>query len=341
MKLIEKIRYQVTIRSVADALNLKEGVLGFYCPFHKDETGTMQLLESDNRFSCGQCRQAGSSIDLVSAVLGLDTDEAVQWIAVRFDIQEDDEHVNDLLSSWKAERDAAKPTLNAVMGTRIQPGISDTDRAIYREIYAQGRLNETASIFLEHKGFSDDQIKHLGFRFLEKPRITLVELETRFTRDQLDEAGLLDRNREFLFQRHGLLIPFGDAGGEPAFLAGWDMSNREHPIIFPKGKNIPLYLTPADVNDAPLFVVEDIPGALAFHRKNFAALAIPGKAGTAEIISCARNRRLSLCGEKDERGNQFNRTILKIANESNLDCSIRETRPAFEDFLDYIVEKRK
>jgi len=101
VKLVEKIRYQVAIQAVADAIELKEGMLGYFCLFHEDATGMLQLIESENRFSCSGCKHSGSSIDLAARVLGLATEEAVDWIAERFDVQPDDGHAEDLLSAWK------------------------------------------------------------------------------------------------------------------------------------------------------------------------------------------------------------------------------------------------
>lgn len=341
MKLIEKIRYQVTIRAVADALELKEGMLGFYCPFHEDDTGMLHLKETENRFSCGGCKRAGSAIDLAAGVLDKTMDDAVQWIAERFDITDDDSHTEDLLSAWKSESDQNRPTLNNVMGKHHSPTVSDTDRAIYRAIYDHATASDTVQVFLEHKGFTPEQIDRHGFRFLEKPRILLMELESEFSRDQLAEAGLLDRNLEFIFQRHGLLIPFMDDAGNLLFLAGWDMGGGKHPIRFPRQKDMPIYHAPGNLTDTPLYVVEDLQGAFAFIRKGAPVMAIPGKVEPDTLLKIAGTAGLSCCGEKTEDGNQFNRRILRLANESNLDCVIRETAPVFEDFLEYLSEKRK
>ena len=341
MKLIEKIRYQVAIQAVTDAIELKEGMLGYFCPFHEDSTGMLQLIESENRFSCSGCKQSGSSIDLVARVRGLTTDEAVTWIAERFDVEPDDGHAEDLLSAWKTEREATRPTLGNVLGKHISGTVLKQDRAIYAAIYEHAQPSQTASIYLEHKGFTEEQIATLGFRFIEKPRILLMDLEAQFSRDQLEGAGLLNRNMEFLFQQHALLLPFPDDKGAVRFLAGWDMGDRKRPIRFPRNKDIPPYAVPGSEPADILYVVEDLPGAMAFYRKGYGALAVPGRTDDPAILEHASGKRLSCCGEKDDAGNRFNREILKLANEHNLDCTMRETTPAFEDFLAYIVEKRK
>lgn len=341
MKLIEKIRYQVTIRAVADALDLKEGMLGFYCPFHEDDTGMLLLKETENRFSCSGCKRTGSAIDLAAGVLNKSMDEAVEWIAERFDITDDDSHTADLLSAWKSESDRNRPTLNDVMGKHHSPTVSETDLAIYRAIYDHAAASDTVQVFLEHKGFTPEQIDRHGFRFLEKPRILLMELESEFSRDQLDEAGLLDRNLEFIFQRHALLIPFMDDADRLVFLAGWDMAGGKHPIRFPRQKEIPVYHAAGHRTDTPLYLVEDLPGAFAFIRKAAPVVAIPGKVDPEAILALAGTSGLSCCGEKTDAGNRFNRQVLQVANESNVDCAIRETAPVFEDFLEYLAEKRK
>ena len=89
MKLIEKIRYQVSIRALFDALDIPEGALGYHCPFHDDTMGTILLKETENRFSCSQCGASGTAVDVVKKVKGLDTDGAVNWIAKRFNVEAD------------------------------------------------------------------------------------------------------------------------------------------------------------------------------------------------------------------------------------------------------------
>lgn len=340
MKLIEKVRYQVAIRSVADALEIPEGALGFHCPFHDDAVGTLTLKETENRFACSQCRASGSQVELTAKVLEISPDEAVNWLAEHFDIQEDDTHTEDLLSAWKSDHERSRPTLLDVMGKADNREITDRDREIYTAIWESAEITDTAGIFLEHKGFSDEQISAVGFRFLERPRVLFMELSERFDKEALDHAGLLDRNREFIFQDHALLIPFR-TNETVAFLAGWNMSQANHPIRFPSGKRTPAYVAPDTVESRPVYAVEDLQGALAFYRKGYPALALPGTRLDEQLIHWIDNRSVSVCGESSEKGNRFNRSVIQVLTDHHVDFVIRETAPAFEDMLEYLTEKRK
>ncbi|NOZ13308.1 MAG: hypothetical protein GXO69_06620 [Acidobacteria bacterium] len=339
MKLIEKIRYQVAIRAVFNALNIPEGALGFHCPFHNDKTGTILLKETENRFSCSVCGASGTAVDVVKKVKSLDTDSAVAWLAKRFDIEADSSAHADLLSSWKSDHEAAMPTLSRTMGKAQNREISEKDMEIFTAIYTHGKTGQAASMFLEHRGFTPEQIDAAGFRIVEKPRILLVELTERFTKDELDAAGVLDENREFIFQKHNLLIPFHNET-QLRFLAGWDMGAGHRAIIFPRRKNCPLWLSPETKNRSPLFIVEDLAGALTFYRAGFPALAVPGKV-TNDILSFISGKQVSVCGEKSERGNRFNREVIKLLTENGFDFQIRETAPCFDSFLEYIAAKRR
>ncbi|GEM_PF-1722965 len=339
MKLIEKIRYQVGIRAVFDALNIPEGALGFHCPFHDDKTGTILLKETENRFSCSVCKAAGTAVDVVKKIKGLTTDDAVQWIAKRFNIEEDSNAHADLLSSWKNDHEATKPTLDQTMGKSQDRQLSEKDLAILTAIYEHAKPGQTASMFLEHRGFTEEQVDAVGFRILEKPRILLVELMEQYTKDDFDAAGLLDRSREFIFQKHNLLIPFRDKNGL-TFLAGWDMGANRNPFIFPKGKDCPPWLSPETKHNKPFFIVEDLTGALTFFRAGFPALAIPGRVRSS-LLPLLSGKTLSICGEKTERGNQFNREMIKLLTEEGLDFLIRETEPCFDSFLEYVAAKRR
>lgn len=339
MKLIEKIRYQVSIRALFDALEIEEGALGFHCPFHDDAVGTILLKETENRFKCSACNASGTSVDVVKKVKNMDTDGAVEWIAKRFNIEEDsDAHAN-LLNSWKIDHEATRPTLDQTMGKSQDRELSDKDVVLYNTIYEHAESSLTADMFLEHRGFTPEQIESVGFRLLQKPRILLMELMEEYSKDDLDAAGLLDRNREFIFQKHNLLIPFQGKTGLH-FLAGWDMGTNRHPLIFPRGKNCPPWLSPETENREPLFIVKDITGALTFYRAGYPALAAPGRI-TPELLSMLSSGTVSICGEKTDRGNRFNREIIKLLTEHNIDFLIRETEPCFDSFLEYIAAMRK
>ncbi len=340
MKLIEKVRYQVAIRSVADALEITEGALGFHCPFHDDTVGTLTLKETENRFTCSQCRASGSQVELAAKVLDLSPEQAVKWLAERFDIEEDDTHTADLLSAWKSDHEKNRPTLHDVMGKADNRDITDQDCSIYHMIWESASLSETARIFLEHKGFTGEQISAAGFRFLEKPRILFMELTEQFGKEALDHAGLLDRNREFIFQDHALLIPF-QTDSATRFLAGWDMSASRYPIRFPSGKRVPPYRCPETPETEPVFIVEDLQGAMAFYRTGYPVLALPGGGLDRDLIDWMNDRPVSVCGESSEKGNQFNRSVIQVLTEHHVDFVIREPAPAFEDMLEYLTQKRK
>ena len=339
MKLIEKIRYQVSIRAIFNALEIQEGALGFHCPFHDDTTGSILLKETENRFACSICKAAGTAVDVVKKVKGLNTDDAVQWIAKRFNIEEDSNAHADLLSSWKNDHEAIKPALDQMMGKSQNREVTENHQAIFTSIYEHAKPGQTATMFLEHRGFMPEQIDAVGFRILEKPRILLVELMEQYTKDDLDAAGLLDRNREFIFQKHNLLIPFHGKTGL-TFLAGWDMGASRNPLIFPRGKNCPPWLSPETEHSEPLFILEDLTGALTFFRAGFPALAVPGRAAS-ELLHHLSGKKLSICGEKTERGNQFNREMIKLLTEEGIDFLIRETEPCFDSFLEYVAAKRR
>ena len=225
------------------------------------------------------------------------------------------------------------------MGKARPRDVSETDLRLYNAIYGHARESQTATMFLEHRGFTAEQIEAVGFRALEKPRILLVELMDNFSKDDLDEAGLLDRNREFIFQKHNLLIPFhGEEGLN--FLAGWDMGASHHSLIFPLGKNCPPWPSPETMHSDPLYVVEALTGAFTFYRAGYPSLAVPGRVD-ANLLSFVQGRKISVCGEKTDRGNRFNREVIKLLTEHNVDFVIRETAPCFDSFLEYIAAMRK
>lgn len=338
MKLIEKIRYQIGIETVFDLLNIEEGMLGYKCPFCNEQVGAVMLKETENRFKCTSCMKTGGSVDLVKHIQNLELDEAVNYLAKKFNIEEDSDFEEDLLSSWKQDSEKNNPSINDFFGIEEDEETID-DLIIYEEIFNNCDFDETTDSYLKLKGFSNDLINLLKIKTLNNPHIFYENFAQKYSKKNIDRAGLLDRNREFIFQKNNVLVPFFHKD-LLSFLGGWNIGGGKLEFLFPHKKTIPDYFPNLYPQNNNLYIVEDLRGVFAFLKKGFNAIAIYNTI-SQNILEIISKKNISVCGEKNENGNKFNRKIIKQLTESNIDFTIHDFSPCFEDYGEYLMEKRK
>ncbi|BBB33247.1 DNA primase [Thermotomaculum hydrothermale] len=333
MKLAEKIKYQVPIKAVLDKLGVKEGALGYFCPFHKDETGSLIIKETDNTFKCSVCKASGDQIEITKKVKGFDFEQAIEFLAKEFDIKEDKNE--GILDDWLSNRDK-RETLESVFGKETEGEISEKDREIYSYISENTSLSFIHQTFLEKKGFDNALIEKLKLSSIEKPHLFVEELKDRFGIEALDKAGLLNRKREFVFQKNNLIIPFFE-NGEITFLAGWDISGGRYEFVFPHHKTKKCYIPQLEEKEE-IYITGDFRGCFAFLKKNCFSVAA---FGDFEKLLQFKGKKIFVCGDKDEKGQQFNRKIIKFFAESGVNYTIGGFENCFTDYLDYLTFKRK
>jgi hypothetical protein len=339
MKLIEKVRYQISIKSVFELLKIKEGMLGYYCPYCNEQTGAVMLKETENRFKCTACKKEGISVDIVKKIQNITTEDAVQFLAEKFDIDDDSEFEDNLLASWKSEAQHNKPSVNDFFGIEEEDNLTE-DIELYKEIYKHSTEDETTMQYLELKGFSKDLIEKLAIKTLNKPHLFYEKFAKKYSKTNINKAGLLNKDREFIFQKHKVIIPFFDNENTIKYIAGWNIGDRKFEFITPLNKSVPVYFPNIFDNSENLFITDDFRGVFAFLKKGFNALTAFGNLDT-DSLKIAKDKKVSICSEKNEKGNKFSRQIIKQLTEAEIDFVIGNFSPAFEDYGEYLTEKKK
>ena len=333
MKLAEKIKYQVPIKSVFEKLGMKEGALGYFCPYHDDKTGSLMLKETENTFYCSVCKASGDQIEITKKVKGMDFDEAVSFLAKEFEIEEDKSE--GILDDWLSNREE-KETLESVFGKETEGKITGKDIEIYTYIVENSSLSFIHRTFLERKGFEKGLINAIGFCSIEKPHIFVEELKDKFGIDSLDNAGLLNRKREFVFQKNNLLIPFFEEN-KVIFLSGWDISGGRYEFVFPHHKEKQTFIPKFEIKNE-IYITGDFRGCFAFLKKGcFSVSAF----GNFNSLLKFKDKKIFVCGDKDEKGKQFNRKIIKFFAEQGVNYTLGGFENCFLDYLDYLTFKRK
>ncbi len=333
MKLVEKIKYQVPIKSVLSKLNIRKGANGYICPFHNDREGTLKISETENRFECERCGATGDQIEITKKIKGISFEKAIEFLAREFEIKEDE--TENMLSEWLSNRDK-KPTLENIFGKETEGKVSKHDSKIYTYIINNNQLHHIHRTFLYKKGFHDDLIKAIGFVSIEKPHLFVEKLKEKFGIEALDNAGLLNRKREFVFQKNNLIIPFFEEGSI-AFLAGWDIAGGKNEFTFPHHKGIKTFIPVIETKEN-IFITGDFKACFAF-LKNGCFSIIPSQ-NNMEALLKFKNKKIFVCGEKNEMGNQFVRKVIKFLSEHGINYIIGGFEHCFEDYFDFILKKK-
>ena len=174
------------------------------CPFHDDSTASMKYYADTNRLHCFGCGENVDGVALVSGIKGLAPLQAAM-----------------LILSFPA------PIMPDLRNIQCKHIISDTDDLpdfcsdIYRCIYDSTELSDTGRQYLqEERCLSEDTINQVlaHTHYLEPgapdeiysgkdPRSVILNgLRQRFSDDELNAAGVLNRKRNLVFTGDSVLF---------------------------------------------------------------------------------------------------------------------------------------
>jgi DNA primase len=170
------------------------------CPFHSERTPSFSVNPADKLYYCFGCGARGDVITFVRETEQLDFNEAVEWLADRFNVKLEYEELSPQAESQRRLRERLYELLE--QATRF------TERYLW-----QAEAGEPVRGYLQERGLGEEICRQ--FRLgLSPGGATLARkaLDKGFTRRELVAAGLVNRrgNDYFGFR---LLFPLADARG--------------------------------------------------------------------------------------------------------------------------------
>jgi DNA primase len=170
------------------------------CPFHSERTPSFSVNPVDKLYYCFGCGARGDVITFVRETEQLEFNEAVEWLAQRFNVRLEYEEVSPRAESERRLRERLRELLEQV--TRF------TERYLW-----ETKAGEPVREYLAARGLGEQVCRE--FRLGLSPGGAVLArkaLEKGFTRPELLAAGLVNRrgNDYFGFR---LLFPLADARG--------------------------------------------------------------------------------------------------------------------------------
>lgn len=150
---------------IGSVINLKNGK--GLCPFHDDKHPSLSI--KDERFKCFACGEGGDVVDFVKLYYGLDTKEAIKYLADQASIKWGDLTLTESVAAAKARKE--RETRRAAV-------------AAFRE-WEQGAVDEIAAILR-------------AYRHMRAIRMTFTEAE-------LEVLARLQGNIDVLEYQHEIL----------------------------------------------------------------------------------------------------------------------------------------
>jgi DNA primase len=174
---------------------------------HNDRSFSLGLDINHNRYKCFACGEQGSIIDLLMAIKGLNLSQAIKEIAEMTGLtpMRHQTHQRTTSTPYKAEI--------------RQPEASREKTRAYSNIYEElcficGGLDQESRAYLTGatRGLTEDTLnRFLLFSVSDYKKIN-QHLKDKFSRDELQGAGVISDGDNLVFYKHKVLIPFLSEG---------------------------------------------------------------------------------------------------------------------------------
>lgn len=164
------------------------------CPFHQEKTPSFYISPETGLFHCFGCHAAGDIISFVQQIENLDFNQAIRFLAEKYNIPLEFEQ-GDIID--RSERDRMLETLDAAC------------------VYFSESLGKSdeAEQYLEGRGISKETTDALRIGYAPESGLISYLKEKGYNRDLMEKTGLLnDRGKEKF--RNRLMFPIQDLYGK-------------------------------------------------------------------------------------------------------------------------------
>jgi DNA primase catalytic core len=239
-----------------------------------------------NRFKCFACGVSGSVIDLYKEIKGVETGEAIRALSG--------------LAGLDAFKAVKKPAGEITPAVSIK-GLYEALRSFCGELDAES-LNYLTG---KTRGLKPETIARFKMFSIKDYSKANQYLKDSFSREQLQQAGIISDEGNLIFYKHKLLIPFYQ-GGDIVFLQGRRLDSDQPRYLMLKGRACPLFNTDTLkglMQGDRVYICEGVFDAVILEQAGFKAVAILGVNNfKREMLSLFSGLDVVLCLDSDEAG---------------------------------------
>jgi len=224
------------------------------CPFHDDCTPSMQLNPKTGKAHCFPCSKDFDALDIIQKVTGSTFKDA-----------------QNILSNFTGK--PPKPLKNSKESAKRTPDRyelpaerKNANTAVYIALLKMLTLSKTGADYLASRGISRATADRWQVKSIDNPGKTFADLKSKFTIEQLTDAGLTstgdDGNIYFIFYLPCVLFPALE-NNQPVYLTSRNLTtdNKKKSFLL-KGIPKPLFIGNRSCKE--FLVFEGIPDALSY-----------------------------------------------------------------------------
>lgn len=288
-----------------------------------DKTPSLGLDIKTNRFKCFACGVNGSVIDLYKEVKGVSLSEAI----------------NELTKMMG--RPVKQADNRARQGT--SPSLQTAIQGVYEALgsYCKGLSKEGYDYLTgPTRGLTQATLRRFKLFSINDYQATNRFMQERFTREQLQGAGLVSEAGNLIFYQHKIIIPFIESG-RVVFLQGRRTDNQ-HPKYLHLKRPVPLFNTDTIQNltrGEKVYICEGVFDAMILEQNGFKAVAILGiynfKPGRAELF---KRLDVVLCLHNDDQGRQATQALARVFLSQGQSVKVKVWPDGIKDITEYYTK---
>jgi len=295
---------------------------------HDDRSFSLGLDINRNRYKCFACGEQGSIIDLFMAINGVDLSHAIKELAEMTGLTPISQQTTS--TPYKANIRPPEPP--------SEPLEAYSD--IYEELcfYCAG-LDQESEQYLKGRGLTEETLDRFLLCSVKNYQATDKHLKDKFSKDELQRAGVIGEKGNLIFYKHKIIIPFLQ-DGRIIFLQGRRL-DQEQPKYLHLKRPVPLYNTNALTEtrqDKKIYICEGVFDALMLEQNNYKAVGILGvnnfKPDYADLF---KGLDVVLALDNDEAGERGTKDLAKMFLLKGQGVSSKQLPDGKKDITDYFI----
>ena len=300
-----------------------------------DKTPSLGLDTKTNRFKCFACGVQGSIIDLYKEVKGVSVSEAINELAKMAGLIQGKNNAFTAQKPLKMQKqDKTRPSLKASLKQPI--------KGIYEALggYCKG-LSKEAYDYLTgpSRGLTKETLRRFKLFSINSYPATNRFMQRSFTREQLQDAGLVSEQGNLIFYYHKIIIPF-IKDGQVIFLQA-RRTDKQNPKYMHLKRPVPLFNidTLQNLTDERVYICEGVFDAMMLQQAGFKAVAILGvnnfKPEGAELF---KGLDVVLCLDNDEQGQRATQALARIFLLQGQSIKTKILPEGIKDITEYYIK---
>jgi DNA primase len=299
---------------------------------HNDRSFSLGLDIQRNRYKCFACGEQGSIIDLFMAIKGVDLSQAIKELAEMIGL------------TPMSHQTAYKATSTPYKAEIRQPEPPSEPLGAYSDIYEELYfycigLDQEGGQYLKGRGLAQETLDRFLLFSVKDYQATDKHLKDKFSKDQLQRAGVIGEKGNLIFYKHKIIIPFLQ-DGRIIFLQGRRL-DQEQPKYLHLKRPVPLYNADALAEtgrDKKIYICEGVFDAMMLEQNGYKAVGILGVNNfKPDYTEFFKGLDVVLALDNDEAGERGTKELAKMFLIKGQGVSSKQLPDGIKDITDYFL----